>query len=267
MAARVGRMITALIVDDEPKAAARLASLLDGFAIVEVVGTTGSVAEAELFLRGRRPDVVFLDINMPGRLGIDLLPSIDPATKVVFVTASEAFGMQAFEHGAVDYLLKPFDHDRLAKALERIESAIIGSSDRDPEYREPDPYAAADVSPAAMITLEGFVAVSIGQLRSTELVPMADIVWIESFQNYTRLQLASRDQPLLARRLLAEWETILPEDRFARLGRSLLVCLGRLRSTQWLSRDQTLLHFHGVVSPMPIGRAATVRLKEILPNG
>ena len=65
-------MITALIVDDEPKAAARLASLLDGFAIVEVVGTTGSVAEAELFLRGRRPDVVFLDINMPGRLGIHL---------------------------------------------------------------------------------------------------------------------------------------------------------------------------------------------------
>ena len=114
-------MITALLVDDEPKALERLAELLEAFAAVEVIGRAGSVDEAERFLQGRVPDVVFLDVTMPGRLGIDLLNSVPQETKVGFVTARDTYAVTAFREGAVDYVLKPFDHDRLAITIERLQ--------------------------------------------------------------------------------------------------------------------------------------------------
>jgi DNA-binding LytR/AlgR family response regulator len=95
-------VITALLVDDEPLALDRLAALLEEFETVDVVGTARSVDDAERFLRGRVPDVVFLDINMPGRLGIDLVASVPAGTRVVFVTAMEGHAVDAFRHGAVD---------------------------------------------------------------------------------------------------------------------------------------------------------------------
>ena len=113
-------MITALLVDDEPKAIDRLAEMLEAFESIDVIGRAQSVAEAERFLRGRAPDVVFLDITMPGRLGVDLLGSIPHGTAVVFVTARDGYAVDAFRSGAVDYVLKPFDHDRLAITVERL---------------------------------------------------------------------------------------------------------------------------------------------------
>lgn len=115
-------MITALLVDDEPNALKRLTAMLASYESVEVIGSVRSVVEAKRFLRGRDPDVIFLDITMPGRLGVDLLASVRPRTKVVFVTAKESYAVDAFKAGAVDYVLKPFDDDRLAITIERLEA-------------------------------------------------------------------------------------------------------------------------------------------------
>lgn len=243
-------MITALVVDDEPRAVARLAQLLEQSGTIVVIGTAASVDDAERFLKGRVPDVVFLDIDMPGRLGVDLVASIPSGTKVVFVTAHDGHAVDAFRHGAVDYVLKPFDEDRLAITLGRLAAAT--------------PAAARPADGAADGAGLETVQLTFDSGRRVEIVSVDDVVWIEAVQNYTRVQTGGR-QPAVVRRPLQEWDDLLGSDRgFHRLGRSLIIRLPALRSTQWQSRDQTLLFFAGVAEPLPIGRAAATRLRELL---
>ncbi|MFM8378076.1 MAG: LytR/AlgR family response regulator transcription factor [Planctomycetia bacterium] len=246
-------MITALLVDDEPKALDRLADLLEGFEVIDVIGRAGSVDEAERFLKGRVPDVVFLDITMPGRLGGDLLGSVPKGTKVVFVTARENYAVDAFRAGAVDYVLKPFDRDRLLITVERLEQFF--ATDEASAASEP---RAGDAGGDHDQAVE--LAMSRGRSRT---VPYADILWIEAVQNYTRVQVAG-EEPVVMRRTMAEWEALLPPAEFPRISRSLFVQLTKIRSTQWQSRDQMLVAFAGLDRPLPIGRTPMARLKELL---
>jgi two-component system LytT family response regulator len=249
-------MITALIVDDEPRAVDRLAAMLEASGLVEVIGTAGNVDDAERFLAGRVPDVVFLDIDMPRRLGIDLVASLPAGTQLVFVTAHEGHAVDAFRHGALDYVLKPFDEERLAVTIGRLAKTA-----NEPEAR-PEPEAASDAT--GLAGEAAVVRLAFDSGRQLELVPLAEVAWIEAVQNYSRVQAAGR-KPGIVRRTMQEWEELVrPTGEFHRLGRSLIVRLPSLRSTQWQSRDQTLLFFEGVAEPLPIGRAAVGRLKELL---
>src|SRR5438552_13018389 len=108
-----------LIVDDEPLARLRLRRLLGEVGGVEVVGEAGSAAEARPLVAAAAPDLVLLDIQMPGEDGFALLRSLDPRPAVVFVTAYDRYAVQAFEENAVDYLLKPCRRERLEEALAR----------------------------------------------------------------------------------------------------------------------------------------------------
>jgi len=255
-------MITALLVDDEPRAIERLAELLDTFDTVEVIGRAGSVDEAELFLGGRVPDVVFLDITMPGRLGVDLVASIPRGTKVVFVTAREGHAIDAFRAGAVDYVLKPFDRDRLAITVERLEH-LLGTGAAAAVDVDAAP---TDDGPAARAVSgdEGHaVRLATGRGNGFSLVHYDELVWIEAVQNYTRVQIVGQP-PTVVRRTMTEWETLLPAERFCRISRSLIVQVPAIRSTQWKSRDQMLVFFRGIDAPLPIGRTPMARLKDLL---
>lgn len=256
-------MITALLVDDEPKAIDRLAEMLEAFDTVDVIGRARSVAEAERFLRGRVPDVVFLDITMPDRLGVDLLGSIPPGTAVVFVTARDGYAVDAFRAGAIDYVLKPFDHDRLAITVGRLEQRLAvdpGRSPADPATEElaGDRTKARDISGDEGQT----VRLASGRGNGFVVVDYADIAWIEAVQNYTRVQIIG-EQPTVVRRTMQEWEAILP-PAFVRISRSLIVQTAKIRSTQWQSRDQMLVFFGGLDEPLPIGRTPMARLKDLL---
>ncbi|NBW96480.1 MAG: DNA-binding response regulator [Planctomycetia bacterium] len=253
-------MITALVVDDEPRAAAALTELLETFPGVDVIGTASDVGDAERFLAGRSPDVVFLDIDMPGRLGFDLVASVPATTRIVFVTAHATRAVDAFRAGAVDYVLKPADRDRLAITIERLEAWA-------PAAR---PAAAEDVQAAAAGDGEhgsqapaGMVTLAFAGGRGSETVALTDIVWVEGVRNYTRVQLRAR-QPGMVRRTMQEWEAILPASAFGRISRSLIIQLAAIRATQWQSRLQTLVFFEGVADAMPLGRAGTTRLKELV---
>jgi two-component system LytT family response regulator len=256
-------MITALLVDDEPKAIERLAELLDSFPGVDVIGTARDVADAERFLAGRAPDVVFLDINMPGRPGFDLVASVPPATRIVFVTAHEDRAVDAFRSGAIDYILKPVDRDRLAVTIERLEAlAPPGAVVHDAADRAGG--TGDDAGDALGDTAET-VTFSSGGGRALDVVSYSDIAWIEAVRNYTRVQARGR-RPRIIRRTMAEWEATLPAAMFGRISRSLIVQLTAIRSTQWQSRDQTLVFFREVEDSLPIGRSATARLKDLLPK-
>jgi two-component system LytT family response regulator len=119
-------VIRALVVDDEIHAREELATLLAETGQIEVVATCADAAEAIHAVREHRPDVLFLDVQMPALSGFDLLALLDPADlpRVVFVTAHDEFALRAFEENATDYLLKPLERDRLARTVERLSKGL-----------------------------------------------------------------------------------------------------------------------------------------------
>ena len=117
-------MPTALLVDDEPSASARLGDLLAAYGEIEVLGAVRSVEQALAFIEGKAPDIVFLDVEMAGVSGLSLLESLPAETEVCFVTAHPHYAVSAYDFGAVDYLVKPVDPDRLEVAVTRILRAL-----------------------------------------------------------------------------------------------------------------------------------------------
>ena len=114
-------MIRAFVVDDEPLAVKRLARMLEETRRVEVAGTSTDPVDALAALGGQAPDVLFLDIQMPGMTGFEMLSLLDPQPLVVFTTAYDQYALQAFEVNSIDYLLKPVEERHLARALDKLE--------------------------------------------------------------------------------------------------------------------------------------------------
>ena len=112
----------ALVVDDEPLARRELRRLLDAFPAIQVVGEAGNIDEARARIEELSPDVVFLDIQMPGGTGFDLLTQLDRVPRIVFTTAYDQYAVKAFDVNALDYLLKPIEPERLATALRKIQA-------------------------------------------------------------------------------------------------------------------------------------------------
>jgi two-component system, LytTR family, response regulator len=111
----------ALIIDDERLARRELNSMLDEFDQIEIVGEASNADEAEEQISKLQPDLIFLDIQMPGRTGFELLESLEKTPKVIFTTAYDEFALKAFEFNALDYLLKPIQPERLKECLNRLE--------------------------------------------------------------------------------------------------------------------------------------------------
>lgn len=227
-----------LIVDDEPAARQRLRVLLTAHPEIEVVGEVGSVAEASAFVEEQAPQLVFLDMEMPGGSGLGLERHLNKATRTVFVTAYPDYALKAFQFGAVDYLLKPVDPDRLAITIERLLGGV-------PDIVPPGP---------SIIDCMGIS----GQI---ERIPLDDILWIESFQNYTRVYLANAVKPSLCRQTMAAWEALLPADLFVRTGRTEIIHSARIRAVRWNSRAETSVSFNSSTWLLQLGRASALRLK------
>jgi len=255
-------MISALLVDDEPRANEMMRKLLAAHAEIEIIGVAENVAEARRFLEATPPDVVFLDIDMPGDSGLDLLVSVPDATQVVFVTASDKHAVRAFAAAALDYLVKPVDPERLADTVARVHRHVAGKrvaddpDTDDPDTDEPDAAEVLEIDAAVSMPLAGKTTLSV--------VNVSDICWIESLRNYTRVALKSPQGVLLYNRRLSHWDTILPTDDFARVGRSHIVQVATVNQIEWKSRNETVVTFDEGAAPLTLGRVAAKRLREIL---
>ena len=269
-------MLTALLVDDEPLANERMRGLLADCGGVNCIGTAGSVATARKALEALAPDVIFLDMEMPGGTGLDLLPSVPEGTQVVFVTAYEKYALEAFAAAALDYLVKPVNPERLSETLRRVKrfadlQRLQPTAANEPS--EPSPGEDVDDEPVAIPAGPGgpgeigpgdTIHVRLRHSRLLTALTIDRICWIESLRNYTRVCLRNPGRVVLFRRRLGEWEGDLPAGVFARLGRSLLVRTDAIEEIEWKSRNDKVLKFGAGIEPLVIGRLAAMRLRDIL---
>jgi two-component system LytT family response regulator len=259
-------MVTALLVDDEPLANARMRELLAAHPEIDVIGVAGGLKAARAFLETRSPDVVFLDVEMPGGSGLDLLASVPNATQVVFVTAREKYAVQAFQVAALDYLVKPVDPERLADTVDRInkQAASPRGLPENVSERDDDELDADEADSAAVLGLNDAVSVPLADKLTSGVVNVGDICWIESLRAFTRVALKGPPRVVLFRRRLSDWDKILPAGSFSRVGRSYLVQLALADQVEWDSRHQTRVTFGDGVEPLTLGRLPAMRLREIL---
>ncbi|HOP42513.1 MAG: LytTR family DNA-binding domain-containing protein [Flavobacteriales bacterium] len=144
----------ALIIDDERLARKELTSLLAPFEHLQVVGEAANADEAEQLVAELKPDLLFLDVNMPGRDGFELLEALDPAPHVIFVTAYDEHALHAFQVNALDYLVKPIDPERLAAALEKLPEPEAGDGPTREMLHEGDQIFLKDGEKCWFVTLK-----------------------------------------------------------------------------------------------------------------
>lgn len=216
-----------LIVDDEPLARDRVRAFLRLQENVELIGECGSGPEAIEAIGRDRPDIVFLDVQMPGCDGLKVvadLPAKDrPA--IVFVTAHDRFAVEAFAVNAVDYLLKPFDQERFNAALNRaaahIEAQRAGDLGTRLESMLADATAPARKPERLTVKADGRVV----------FVRPAEIIWVEAADNYVVMHLADGER-LMLRETLSALEERLGTTSFARVNRSAVVHLDQVKELQ-----------------------------------
>lgn len=199
-----------LVVDDEPLARSNLLVLLRRHPEIEIVGECGSGADALTHIRSAQPDLVFLDVQMPECDGFDVLEMLGSheSCAIIFVTAYDTYALKAFEVGALDYLLKPFDDARFERTLERAKKRIA---------------LAATTPPSPKV----FAVKSVGQIT---FVNMSEIDWIEAADYYASLHVGPRTY--LLRRSMADLEQDLDPVDFCRIHRSAIVKIGSVRSLE-----------------------------------
>jgi two-component system, LytTR family, response regulator len=222
--------LRALIVDDEPLARERIRALLAQDPDVSLAGECRNGKEAVKAIREERPDLVFLDVQMPGPDAFEVIQEVGPARMpaVVFVTAYDRYALKAFDVHAVDYLLKPFDAARFHEALRRARAQIHANGRAEAERK----LAALIRELSAASGIERLAVKSAGRVS---FVGIDEIDYVEACGNYVRLHCGGERH--LMRETLSGLESRLPARRFARIHRSTLVNLDRIRELQPL--------FHG----------------------
>ncbi len=232
----------ALLVDDERLARKELRSLLDAHDTIDVVGEADDIASATEQIDALDPDVVFLDIQMPGETGFDLFDVVDHPLKVIFVTAYDQHAIRAFDVNALDYLLKPVHPTRLARAIERL---------ADDTAPEPAPTQALQLSDRVCLPDQGRM----------HFFMVRDIVYIAAAGDYTEVHLAD-GRMHLALRPLHEWEDRLPDQHFVRIHRSTLVHLEHVTAVKRTPSYAYRVHLSAVDEPVTMSRRYAAKVKE-----
>jgi len=211
--------VRALLIDDEPLARRELRRLLGAHRWIQIVGEASDNDEAYAGIEALSPDIIFLDIQMPGGTGFDLLEKLDRPPRVIFTTAYDQYAVKAFEVSALDYLLKPVEPERLAVALEKIRP-ITGTSGQ-----------GGNTPLEQLFVRDG--------LRCW-FVPLREVSVFSAEGNYVRLEWG-RERPLLGRSLTA-LESKLDSRRFFRASRQQIFNLEHIQEVELGSGGRLYVH-------------------------
>lgn len=248
--------IRALIVDDEPLARRRLRRLLEREREIEIAGESAGGREAVLLIREHRPDLLFLDVQMPEMDGFEILERADPEPLplVIFVTAYDSYALRAFEVCAVDYLVKPFSRARFDSALARAKDRIRKDH--------------GDIRKLSLALLEALRSHSIDRLAVKSkgqvfFIRVEEIDWIEAEGKYIRLHCGKQSH--LLREAISSMESKLDPKKFARIHRCAIVNVDRIeRLESWFNNEYRVVMKTG--DQLTLSRSYRKRLSELLGN-
>jgi len=244
-----------LIADDEPLARERLRTLLSGAKWVELVAECQNGLEAIEGIERHQPDLVFLDVQMPGATGFEVIEALgrESLPLVVFVTAFDKYALRAFDVHAIDYLLKPFDRERFGQALGRAREQLERRSHGDLERRLLELVQNLK-GPSAR--LERFVIKSGGRVF---FIRAAEIDWIEAAGNYVKLHAATEAH--LFRETMNAIEARLDPDIFFRIHRSHIINIERVKELQpWFNGEYVVFLKNG--TRLTLSRGYREKLQE-----
>jgi two-component system LytT family response regulator len=238
----------AIIIDDERLARAELRKLLQDFPEVEVVDEAANAEEGISKIEAQNPDLIFLDIQMPGRTGFDMLSSLEKSPNVIFTTAYDEYALKAFEVNALDYLLKPVEPKRLADAIQKLHFAETKDSVSNGENIN-----------RSLLTEHDQVFVKDGE--RCWFVKLSDIRLFESVGNYAKVFFAN-NKPLILKSLNA-LEERLDEKMFFRANRKHIVNLRMIDKIEPYFNGGLLLELKGG-EKIEVSRRQTVKFKEMM---
>jgi two-component system, LytTR family, response regulator len=243
-------MVKAIIIDDERLARNELKKLLMDYPEVEVVAEAANANEGLEKIETMNPDLIFLDIQMPGKTGFDMLSELDKSPHVIFTTAYDEYALKAFEVNALDYLLKPVEPKRLADAIQKIQIQ---------EEKEAILYNGAPTGNREMLHVDDQVFVKDGE--RCWFVKLGEIRLFESVGNYAKVFFGP-NKPLILKSLNA-LEERLDEKTFFRANRKHIVNLRLIEKIEPYFNGGLLLELKGG-EKIEVSRRQTVKFKEMM---
>lgn len=234
--------IKALIIDDERLARVSLRKLLEVYPEIEIVGEADSCINGIEMINICNPDLIFLDIQLGGETGFDLLEEVENNFKVIFVTAFDEYAIQAFEVNAADYLLKPVNPDRLRLTINRV----LNSKDSQ------KPIKKYEYSDSIYVKLNNY---------TSTFVKINSIIHIESVGNYSKIVCAEKKSYLILK-TLKQWEEELPVNYFKRIHRSNIINVEYINKIEKYSNSFNKVYLMQIEEPLEISRRFASKLKK-----
>src|ERR1700722_4672530 len=247
--------IRAVIVDDEELARHLLREYLNQAGGVEVIAECANGFEAVKAIAERKPDLVFLDVQMPKLDGFEVLELIDTGIAVIFVTAYDQYAMRAFDANAVDYLLKPFNPERFRKALERVRQRLGSPAPPPPKI------SAGDLSAAARPPEQKYERIVVKDGTKVHIIPIDKLDYVEAQDDYIALR--SEKKSYLKQQTISSVEAQLDPKKFVRIHRSYIVNLERITRIEPYTKDSRVAILADGAQ-LPVSRSGHAKLKSLL---
>ena len=248
--------VSAVIADDEPLLRAQLRTRLARlWPELDVVHEMADGRDVEKVLRSYSPTLFFLDIHMPGVGGLEAARAIGSRAHVVFVTAFDEYAVEAFEHGAIDYVLKPFDEQRLGLTVSRLKERLGA---RPPHFDELVESLAARLAPRAATHLR-WIKASVGP--NVRLIPVEEVLFFRSDEKYTRVVTAEAES--LIRKPIRELLAELDPAKFWQIHRATIVNVDHIASVRRGLKDQAEIALRDHPETLVVSRAFTHLFKQM----
>jgi two-component system LytT family response regulator len=243
-------MISTLLIDDEPLARSLLNEYLEDFPQIKIMQECNDGFEGLKAIMQYRPQLIFLDIQMPKINGFEMLELIDEPPAVIFVTAFDEYAIKAFEQHAIDYLLKPFSKERFAKAVSKF---LEHSTDQ--PFPSQATYSEITVSPQQR---QRIVVKNAGKIK---IIPVEEVQYIEAADDYVKI--CTREGSFLKNRTMTHFTEILDPSQFVRTHRSFIVNVQHITRIEPYEKENHLaiLKEGGRI---PVSKTGYGKLKEVL---
>lgn len=245
-------MIKAVLIDDEPLARSIVKEYLQPYTEISVVEECNNGFEGVKAIQQHRPDLIFLDIQMPKINGFEMLELIEQAPAVIFTTAFDEYAMKAFETHAVDYLLKPFSKERFDKAIQKWLLNTSGAKNESTLKNIIETSGKHADEQNRIVVKNG---------SNIKIIPVQDVIYIEAYDDYVKI--FTKEGHQLKKKTMSHFEAVLDANEFLRVHRSYIVQLAQITKIEPFEKNNHLALLKSGAK-IPLSRSGYVKLKEVL---